>query len=233
MSINITICDDEKAQTDFLSLMVNNWAKAKKINTSISVFHSAEEFLFHYADDKKQDILLLDIQMAEMDGIGLAKKIRETNNLVQIVFITGIPDFIAEGYEVSALHYLMKPIKEDKLTEVLDKAIARIDYTPRTIMLSKKSGNARVKVDDIIYAEVLSHKITLHLTTGTEEIYMRISDLEETLGEDFFRCHRSYIVGMRHVQRVTKTAMVLEDSREIPLSRGSYVEANKRFIEFN
>ena len=173
--------------------------------------------------------------MYGLNGVELAKKIREEedNDLIQIVFITGLPDFIAEGYEVSALHYLMKPVKEDKLAEVLDKARERINYAPRTIVLSKKAGKVRVRLDDIIYAEVLSHKITLHVNSGTEEIYMRISDLEEILDGGFFRCHRSYIVNMRYVHRVTKTAMALEDGREVPLSRGLYVEANRRFIEYN
>ena len=233
MPLNISICDDEKAQRDFLELLVKNWAKARKTAAAISLFQSAEEFLFHYEDCKNPDILLLDIQMKEISGVDLAKKLRRENDHVQIIFITGIPDFIAEGYEVSALHYLIKPVKESKLFDVLDKAAARKSASPRTILLSKKSGSIKVREQDIIYAEVLSHKITLHLKTGAEEVYMRISDLENMLGSGFFRCHRSYIVSMAYVERVTKTVLILEGGREIPLSRNLYLEANRRFIEYN
>lgn len=75
---------------------------------------SAEKFLFHYADDKAWDILLLDIEMGAMDGVTMAKRVRQDNEAVQIVFITGYSDYIAEGYEVAALHYLMKPVNKDR-----------------------------------------------------------------------------------------------------------------------
>lgn len=230
---NIAICDDECAVITYLTGLVRKWAAARGIAVRLSDYESAESFLFACGGNKSVDILLLDIQMKKMDGVELARQIRRDDEIVQIIFITGYPDFIAEGYDVSALHYLMKPVNEDKLYEVLDKALSRLRKTPRIITFPKVGGDIKINADDILYAEVLSHTVSLYLVNGKEELQMRISDMENLLGNGFFKCHRSYIVSMKHVRRVTKTAMVLSDGREIPLSRNLYDAANQAFINYN
>jgi DNA-binding LytR/AlgR family response regulator len=128
----------------------------------------------------------------------------------------------------------MKPIKADKLFEVLDKALAGLRQVSRTVIFPKTGGDIKIKADDIVYAEVLSHTVVLYLADGREEEFkMRISDMEKLLGDGFFRCHRSYIVSLKYVRRVTKTAMILEDNQEITLSRGLYDAANQAFIKYN
>lgn len=231
--IKIAICDDKRAEITYLTKLVRKWAAAQGVSVHILDYESAESFLFAYEDNKTVDVLLLDIQMKEMDGVELARLIRRDNDSVQIIFITGYPDYIAEGYEVSALHYLMKPVNENKLFEVLNKAVSRLQKAPRMIIFPKTGGDIKIKADDIIYAEVLQHTISLYLVNGKEEFQMRISDMEKLLGNGFFKCHRSYIVSMRYVRRVTKAAMVLETGGEIPLSRNLYDAANQEFIKYN
>ena len=121
------MCDDVPADIDYIKSMVEKWAKARDISVQIETFPSAESFLFRYAEDKDFDVLLLDIEMAAMDGVTMAKKVRRENETVQIVFITGYSDYIAEGYEVEALHYLMKPVHEEKLFQVLDRAMEKLE----------------------------------------------------------------------------------------------------------
>ena len=147
MNYKFAICDDEIIEIKYLSSLVTKWGKKTDNIAIVSTFEDAKSFLFNYAENKDYDILLLDIEMSganpkihTMNGVELAKQIRTENTSVQIVFITGFPDFIAEGYEVSALHYLMKPVKEDKLFEVLNKAVIRLQATPRTILFSKTGG---------------------------------------------------------------------------------------------
>ena len=91
--------------------------------SSTAAHSSAESFLFHYAEESDYDILLLDIEMGKINGIELARRIRHDNETIQIVFTTGYYDFISEGYEVSALQYLMKPVSYEKLESVLNKAV--------------------------------------------------------------------------------------------------------------
>lgn len=113
MKYKIAICDDSDADREYVLNMVNRWAAGAGQVVHTDTFTSAENFLFHYAEESDYDILLLDIEMGDMDGVTMAKQLRKNNDIVQIVFITGYSDYISEGYEVAALHYLMKPVKEE------------------------------------------------------------------------------------------------------------------------
>ena len=129
----IFICDDVQAESKLLTALVRQWAQAQDTAVYISTFESSESLLFAYEDDKSVEILLLDIQMKNMNGVELARRIHEDNKAVQIIFITGFPDFISEGYDVSALHYLIKPVKKGKLFEVLDRAAERLGKSEQAV----------------------------------------------------------------------------------------------------
>ena len=132
---HIALCDDTPEDIQLILAIVQRWAAARGTEIQTQTFSSAENFLFHYAEDKQYDILLLDVEMGEMDGVSLAKRLRQAKDPVQIVFITGYSDYIAEGYEVSALHYLMKPVREEKLMDVLDRAAQRLQVEERALFL--------------------------------------------------------------------------------------------------
>lgn len=134
MAYRCAIVDDSKTNVEFVQSILNSWEDLRQTNIQAVVFPSAESFLFRYAEDKDWDILLLDIEMGNMDGVALAKKIRQDNESVQMVFVTGFADYISEGYEVVALHYLMKPVKQDKLFAMRDRAIAVMQKTERVIL---------------------------------------------------------------------------------------------------
>ena len=123
MELRIAVCDDAEEDRAYVSGLAKDWATQAGHRAEITAFSSAESFLFRYAEDKNWDILLLDIEMGAMDGVRLAKRVRRDNEAVQIVFVTGYSDYIAEGYEVAALHYLMKPVSRDKLFAVLNRAV--------------------------------------------------------------------------------------------------------------
>ena len=115
----IAVCDDSAADMEYIQTLVREWAGERCVQ--VKGFPSAEAFLFQYEEEKDFDILLLDIEMAEMDGVSLARRIRRDNTGVQIVFITGYSDYIADGYDVEALHYLLKPVKKEQFFQVLDR----------------------------------------------------------------------------------------------------------------
>ena len=124
--MKFAICDDNSIDSNYVYELVKKWSNENKYQVDIETFSSAESFLFHYVDNKDYDVLLLDIEMKKMDGVSLAREIRKTNKNVQIIFITGYSEYIAEGYDVEALNYLMKPFKTEKLYEVLNKAVTKI-----------------------------------------------------------------------------------------------------------
>ena len=233
MEIKTAICDDEHDQAEYNKMLINKWAGENNTGVSVDMFESAENFKSAWLEGKKYDILLLDIEMSGQNGVELAREIRQSDAGIVIIFITGYADYMAEGYDVAALHYLMKPIKEDKFFEVMNKALAGMRQASRLILFPKTGGDIKIKADDIIYAEVVSHTVMLYLTGGAQEFNMRISDMEKLLGDGFFKCHRSFIVSLKYVRRVTKTALILETGREIPLSRSLYDAANQAFIKYN
>ena len=232
MKPNIAICDDEQNQIQYIKGIVSAWAETSGHFPAFAEFPSAEAFLFDYAENRNYDILLLDIEMAKMNGIDLAKKVREGNNRVQIVFITGYPDFMSEGFEVAALHYLMKPVKKEKLFSVLDRAVDNIAKSPRFLLLPMGKETLRVYAEDIRYAESDGHYILLHTGKETHRLRMTIPEIEKELGEGFFRTGRSFVVGLKYVVRITKTTVYLEDGTEVPLGKGLYDDMNKALIRY-
>ena len=233
MSINITFCDDERVEITYLTALVHKWASARDFVVRLSDYESAESFLFAYEDDKTVDILLLDIQMKDMNGVELARQIRKNNEAVQIIFITGYPDFMAQGYEVSALHYLMKPIREDKLFEVLDRAVKRLEKSEQTLLIQTADTVERVLLDDILFMEAFAHYVVIHTKSAVLETRAGISEMEQSAGNAFVRCHRSYIVALNHINRITKTDIMLDNGKVIPLSRRLYVTVNRAFIAYH
>jgi DNA-binding LytR/AlgR family response regulator len=232
MTYKIAICDDSETDIQYISSFILSWANSENVHIRIDTFLSSEAFLFQYTDDKSYDILLLDIEMGKINGIELAKKIREENNAVQIVFITGFPDYITEGYEVSALHYLMKPVCADKLSSVLNKAVRCLGSADKSLIFSVNGEAVRVPVSDIIFVEAFAHSCTVTLVTDTLEIKSGISDIEKLLGDEFIRCHRSYIIGLKYIKRISKTDVTLDTGAKIPLSRSNRSDVNQAFIRF-
>ena len=232
MAYRVAIVDDSTTDAEFVQGILNSWAEQRQANIQVNVFPSAEAFLFRYAEDKDWDILFLDIEMGNMDGVALAKKIRQDNESVQMVFVTGFADYISEGYEVAALHYLMKPVKQDKLFAVLDRAIAVMQKTERVILLPVGGEMLRLPISQVQYVEAFSHTVAIITGTDTIQVKMPISEVEKLLGEGFIRCHRSYLVGLKHIARLSKTEVILDSGKALPLSRGAAATVHKAFISY-
>lgn len=225
----IAICDDTEVDRNYIKDIVSNWAHQSGHSVDICLFSSAEEFLFEYEEDKSYQILLLDIEMGKMDGVTMAKKIRQASDSVQIVFITGYSDYIAEGYEVAALHYLMKPVKEDKLFEVLDRAAKKISKDGKVLILESGGEIDMVPIYRIRYVDVRANYITVHADKDIT-VKKALSEIEKELDERFFRVGRSCIVNLTCISRVTKTDIYFNDGGSVQLPRGSYEKVNRAII---
>lgn len=229
MNYKIAICDDSDADRQYISAIVSRWAKRAGHTVQLALFASAEGFLFHYAEKSDYDILLLDIEMGAMDGVTMAKKLRRDNDAIQIVFITGYSDYIAEGYEVAALHYLMKPVAEDKLFTVLDRAAEKLTKNERILTLEINGEMVRVPIYQIRYADVYGNYVTIH-ARETLKVKMTLGELEKQLDDRFYRVSRSVVVNLTQISRVTKTEIRLSDGLSIPLPRGAYDGVNRAII---
>lgn len=229
MNYKIAICDDSDADRQYITSLVKKWASGAGHTVQATLFSSAENFLFRYAEKSDYDILLLDIEMGAMDGVTMAKKLRQDNDTVQIVFITGYSDYISEGYEVAALHYLMKPIREEKLCSVLDRAVERLSKNEKILNFEIGGEMVRVPIYKIRYAEVSGNYVTIH-AAGCLTVKMTLGKLEKELDERFYRVGRSAIVNLAQISRVTKTEIKLSDGAAIPLPRGAYEGVNRAII---
>ncbi len=229
MEYSVAVCDDEEADRRLISGMVASWAEKTGNRARISEFPSSESFLFEYGEKKDFDILLLDIEMGGMDGVTMAKTLRRENDTVQIIFITGYSDYISEGYEVAALHYLMKPVREGKLFSVLDRAAERLAKNERVLTLELGGETVRMPLSAIRYAEVYGNYVTVHALSDYT-VKMTLGKLEEQLDERFYRVGRSAIVNLTLIARVTKTEIKLRDGAAIPLPRGAYEGVNRAII---
>ena len=232
MAYRVAIVDDSNTDAEYVQSILESWAQDRQASVQMRRFNSAESFLFHYADDKDWDVLLLDIEMGAMDGVSLAKKIRQENQSVQIVFITGFADYISEGYEVSALHYLMKPVKQEKMFAVLDRAVAAMQKTEQVILLPVGGEMLRLPVGQVEYVEAFSHTVAIVTNADMIHVKMSITEIEKMLGDGFVRCHRSYLVGLKHIARLSKTEVILDNGKTLPLSRSAAASVHKAFIAY-
>ena len=182
--LKIAICDDEQPIREYLKRLVKKCTEGE-----IRLFVDGGELL---ADPTAFDLILLDISLnreqnaAEPDGMETARKIRERSDAL-IIFVTALREYVFEGYDVGAFHYLLKPIDEQKFTEVMDRAICQIRSKKNVEPLVIKVGGnyVRIPVDDILYAENQARKIMLHTKSKKEPycFYEKMEVLEQKVEE--------------------------------------------------
>lgn len=228
--IKIAVCEDDTLQnqniTDMISEILNSYNKIYSINK----FISGEELL---SSSYEFDIYFLDIQMNNISGIDTAKEIRILHKNVIIIFITGLKDYVFDAFDVNAFHYITKPINENKFKEVLNSAIRSLSKKDKFLIAKTSSYSYKVYLKDIVYLESNQRKIILHTTYDTIEYYYKISDLENELSEDnFFRCHKSYIINLKYVQSFDSNFIILENSDKVYVSKYKLTDFSKAFMYY-
>ncbi len=228
MNVKICICDDSSEERAFINALVREWSQQSGTDVSVCEFPTAEAFLFEY-EDLVPDLVLLDIEMPGMNGVALAKRLRERNKLIQIIFITGFSEYIAEGYEVAALHYLLKPVSPGKLFSTLDRALEKQETDGRKIVFETSAETVQLLLYEIRYIEVIKNYITVY-AEGSYTVKRTLKEIERELDERFLRVGRSYIVNLHYVSRVTRSEIFLRGGESVPLPRGAYETVNRAII---
>ena len=198
--------------------------------TKIQEYASSEQFLFEQAYDRTQ-ILFLDIEMEKMDGIALAREIRKHNRQMQIIFVTGYMEYIQEGYDVEALHYLLKPVSQEKIDSVLDRAVERLKTADAVLLVESGGEVLRLPLKEIRFIESNRNYNIIH-ADNDYEVRGTLSELEAKLDEAFVRVGRSYLVNLNYVRRIGKTELILNTGEKLPVPRGSYKKLNEAFIKY-
>lgn len=236
-TMTICYCEDESAQAKVFSIKIDQWAKNKNIAVHTDLFESAEEYLFQ-AEQNTYDVIFLDISMRGQNGMELARKIREKEKDVVLVFVTSDASYVFDGYEVGAYRYLMKPVDEKKLWEILDYARMQREVEEENYILVKKdSQSVRVNLNDVLYMEAQKHYVNLYLedqeSMNIKTVFTELLQEMQEKSDTVLATHRSYAVNIEKVVRIGRTECVLADGSVIPVSRSFYKEVNEAFIRYH
>jgi len=232
--MRIAVCDDEKNQNDLIIEYARNWAEKHDEMVEVYAYSSAIELLYYWSEGKSFDVVFLDINMKNMNGVELARILRKNGDMINIVFITGLKDYVFQGYEVQALDYLLKPVKKERCLLCLDRALEILSLRSKeTFIITLEKESLRLRYNEIYAFEILSHYVGVKTTKGNYTFKKKISELEQELPSDkFFRCHRSFIVNMHYVNTVKKTELLLDNGIYIPVSKSRWDGINKTFLNY-
>lgn len=233
--MHIIICDDENIQKELLKKYVEDYFQEQGLSYEITMFDNAQSLWWAIKDGLVCDLFLLDIQMPGMSGIELAHQIREEDRSSAIAFVTGIKDFVFEGYEVNAISYILKPYEKSQIYKVLDKVL--VDYNQKLVYSLWNINGEMVKLyhDDIIYLEAFGHDTIIKHRKQKEIISkMGLMEAMKILADDnFLKVHRSFIINLKNVLKVTRTNCVMIDNHIVSIARGNYDMVMQAFIQTN
>jgi len=200
--IRFAIVEDDAQYMKTLRSYIKKYEEEYGRACRVSEFVDAEDLVEDYKAD--YDIILMDIELRFMDGMSAAKKVRESDTEVIIIFITNMPQYAMSGYAVDALDYVLKPINYYAFSQRIDRAISRMkNRTEKYITIRSAEGMQKVAVGDIYFIEVQNHDLTVHAKQGDLDYRGTIGEMEEILKDSpFYRCNKSYLVNLEHVQSV-------------------------------
>ena len=216
--IRIAICDDEKHMSDHIRAMASDFFRKKNREIQLRTFLSGEELLNY---DGQIDILFLDIQMNGMDGLETARKLRAGKFRGFLIFITVLKEMVFQSFEVQAYDYLVKPVDEKQFGKTMERLYASMQNASEDSLLVQQGYEGRiVPKDEIVFFEVIDRKIYLNLASGEIiDYYERIENLETKLDGHFFRCHRSYLINLKHLKGYKNGTACMDNGKEVPVSR--------------
>lgn len=228
----IAICDSSASVLDAMRKML---ATQYQNELQISTYPSGNELLRAWQKDerKKAEIIIMEVRPEAGNGISAAKSVQDTFGNVEVIFTTGDLGCAEDIFEANPTYLLIKPVKQEKLYEAIDKAMERIDNREaETVTLMSKSFIARVDAEDIWYVESERRVLTVHNSEEEIRVNMKLSELEERLPAYFVRVHQSYLVNMKQIRVFSAKGVELANGRTIPVSRPRYAKAKEIFLRF-
>ena len=218
-NIRIGVVEDDPASCQLVLDYLNRYQQENGEQFTVSVFDDGARIVEKYTP--VYDILLLDIEMSEMDGMAAARRIRERDDKVVIVFITAAPQYAISGYEVRALSYLLKPLPWFAFSQELKKSIDMVRRNGDDSMLIETgNGQMRLNLADILYLESIRHTIVIHTLEGKLSINGTLKDMEAKLADHhFFRSNSCYLVNLKHVTGVADQDCIMSNGEQLRVSR--------------
>lgn len=217
--INIGICDDEASMRRALRAPLEQ--KLQLLGISYRIFeYSSGEALFLQPGSEYLDILFLDIEMKQMNGMDAARSLRKRNSRTLLIFVTAYPDFVFQGYEVHAFHYILKPYDGHRLQSVLEQALEELGKNrEQYFTLEQKSGILNIPLKKILAFSSDRRKIVISLKDGSRpDFYGKLDEVKSGLPDYFVRCHNRHLVNLNFVSALEKDCCICGALR-FPVSR--------------
>ena len=226
----VAVCEPDELLRGELVRMIEK----EKPDARVSAFDSGDALL-----EAEEDFALFFLDIQGADGLEAARELRarERGSAASvIVFVTGYRDYMEEAFDVHAFHYLMKPVDEKKFSEVLSAAWTEAEAIRRREgrFLLVKTGGLRRKIAlrDILYLESRDKKSVLHARDGEYELRRPLAAMEEALGEDFYRCHRCFLVNLAQIAGYGPRMIRLENGERLLLAEKKYADFVKTYLRY-
>ncbi len=227
--LTVAVCDDNAEFTEYISRRIQKLQP----DCAVRLFCSGEALT---ASGKRFDIIFLDVKMNGMSGLATAEKIRGTDPETIIIFISGIRDHVFDAFDVDAFQYLLKPVDDEKFGEVFLRAVKKVrkryENERRRLFIRTKGKSVTLYAEDIIYLENEMRKIAVHTRNEVVTFYGAMSKVAEQLGDDFYRCHRGYLVNLAFVAEYDSENIYLENGEKIYMAREKYQDFVKSYMRF-
>lgn len=230
--MRIAVVDDEEVFRRQIASMISNLYGREDV--SCFLYADGSEVIRSFENGFELDAVFLDIEMADVDGMSAARRIREFNKEIPIVFTTSHTEMAIEGYEVDAFRFLSKPINELKLRESL-KDLETLLKVDNKIILRKDGEELVFSISDLIYAEASNNSVRFQFRKQSVEQRMKFTDAVKMIDEltpDFVKIHRSYYVNLSHVKKLNSTEVLMDNAETLPVARSAAGDAKDRLFEY-
>lgn len=228
--LSIAVCDDELLFCTRLSEKIRSTLGKLGKFCVVRQFQSGRELLEAV---EQFDLIFLDVLMEDLSGMDTAKTLRERACDKPLIFISSSRDHVWDSYEVEAFWYLVKPVSGEKLEQVLQRALAKLESEPQEYLVIRKERRPRkIFLRDIFYFEIRGRIIEIHSKEGMLPYYGQIGELERQLCQKgFFRCHKSILVNLGLTDTYNRQGVVLENGERLPIARRRYEDFCQALLE--
>lgn len=229
--LSIAVCDDEIIECCNIAKKIKEILESMKTPCVIHQFNSGQQLL-HAAGNF--DIIFLDIIMRPPDGMQTAQILRQKSPDATLIFVSSSKEYVFDAYDVEAFHYLVKPIDDRKMRNVLQKAILKTEnLSQEFIIVSRERQIRKLYLDNICYFEIEGRKMNVHGIGGVFTYYEQIGVLESRLqNKGFFRCHKSYLINLKYVDTYNRQEVVLDNGEKIMIAKRRYEAFTKELLVY-
>ncbi len=236
--LKIAVCDDESFFREEIKELLVQYLNANGILYEIDTFSSGAQFVALGIGMLKYNIIFLDINMDELDGLATARKIREISKDVFIVFITAFVNYTLEGYKVDAVRYILKnnDSMQDAICECMDAIREKTQYEVTWKEFQFHEGTKRLSLDHLLYIESRLHKLEFHVMEDEIKVYTMyetLNRMEEALKEYYFiRAHQSFLVNMKYIKSMKRYELMLSNGMRFDIPRARYKTAEEKYVMY-